>query len=113
MVKQGSIIKLNLNPTIGHEQAGSRPALVISSALFTRATNLTLICPITNTDRKRPLHIKLNNLQTTGFVMIEQIRAVDLNGRKFKIIDFISKDDFIKISNVIKSTVDLFEDDFE
>jgi len=113
MVKQGDIIKLDLDPTKGHEQAGHRPALVVSPALFTRATNLTLICPITNTDRKRPLHIELKDLRTAGFVMTEQIRAVDLRGREFSTIERVQKDVFIKISNIVKASVDLSDDDFE
>jgi len=89
MVRQGDIIKLDFDPTKVHEQQGRRPALVIGSALFTHATNLTLICPITNTDRKRPLHIELKNLQTTGFVMAEQVRAVDLKNKQIHVVERI------------------------
>ena len=110
MVKQGDIIKADLDPTKGHEQAGYRPALAISPALFTRITNLTLICPITNTHRKCPFHIKLENLQTTGFIMTEQIRAVDLKDRKFRIVERVPKIIMEKVSNLIKASVDVLDD---
>jgi len=110
MVKQGSIIKTDLSPTKGHEQTGFRPALVVSSTLFTSLTNLTLICPITNTDRNHPLHVKLKDLKTTGFVMTDQIRAIDLKGRKFVAVERVSKGTFVKISNLLKASVDLSED---
>ena len=110
MVKQGDIIIIDLDPTKGHEQAGYRPALVVSPSLFTQATNLTLICPITNTDRKRPMHIKLENLQTTGFIMSEQIRAVDLKDRKFRTAGRIPKIIMEKVSNLIKASVDVSEE---
>ena len=54
MVKQGTIIKLNFNPQAGHEQAGFRPAVVLSNNVFNEKTNLTIVCPITNTDNKFP-----------------------------------------------------------
>lgn len=49
MVKQGDIIKINFNPQVGHEQAGYRPAIVVSNNFFNEKTNLTIVCPITNT----------------------------------------------------------------
>jgi mRNA interferase MazF len=51
MVKQGDIIKLDFNPQAGHEQAGYRPAVVISNNFFNNKTNLTIVCPITNTKK--------------------------------------------------------------
>jgi len=109
-VKQGTIIKTDLDPTKGHEQAGFRPALVVSPILFTQATNLTLVCPITNTDRQRPLHIKLESLQTTGFVMTEQIRAVDLKNRQFRVVERVPKPIMERVSNLVKASVDVLED---
>ena len=110
MVKQGDIIKTDLDPVKGHEQAGYRPALVLNQPLFSQATNLTLICPITNTDRRRAMHIKLEGLQTTGFVMTEQIRAVDLKDRKFRVVERAPKEVIDKVSNLIKASVDVSED---
>lgn len=112
MVKQGDVIKTNFDPAKGHEQSGYRPALVISPALFTHVTNLVLVCPITNTNRNHPLHIELKGLQTTGFVMTEQIRVVDLRERQFRVIERVQKGVFVRISNIIKASVDL-SDDFE
>ena len=48
MVSHGDIIKLNFNPQKGHEQAGYRPAVVISNGFFNKKTNLAILCPITN-----------------------------------------------------------------
>jgi mRNA interferase MazF len=112
-IKQGSIIKTNLDPTKGHEQAGYRPALVVSPLLFTQATNLTLICPITNTDRRRAMQIPLDGLQTTGFVMTEQIRAVDLKNREFRVVERVPKELMERVSNLIKASVDVLEDYYE
>ncbi|MBP1592114.1 MAG: type II toxin-antitoxin system PemK/MazF family toxin, partial [Oscillospiraceae bacterium] len=55
MVNQGDIIKVNLNPQRGHEQAGYRPALVVSNDTFNTYAKLAIVCPITNTDNQFPL----------------------------------------------------------
>lgn len=107
MLNQGDIIKIDLDPTKGHEQAGYRPVLVLNEPLFTKVTNLTLVCPITNTDRSHPMHIKLNGLKTTGFVMSEQIRAVDLNSRNYRVVDHVPKDIIECVTNLIKASVDV------
>ncbi len=87
MVKQGDIIKLNFNPTKGHEQAGYRPAIVISNNFFNKKTNLAIVCPITNTEKNFPLHFKLENTKTKGFVLCQHIKSVDLNTRGYKFIE--------------------------
>ena len=48
---QGDIVYLDFDPQSGHEQKGRRPALVISNNLFNRVSSLTMVCPITHTDR--------------------------------------------------------------
>ena len=48
MVKQGTIIKINFNPQSGHEQAGYRPAVVISNNIFNEKAKLSIVCPIKN-----------------------------------------------------------------
>ena len=76
--EKGDFIALTFNPQSGHEQKGRRPALVISNTLFNKKTGLAIVCPITNTDRKIPLHTKISeNCILTGFVMVEQIKSVD------------------------------------
>ena len=82
MVKQGTIIKINFNPQSGHEQAGYRPAVVISNDVFNEKTKLSIVCPITNTDKHFPLHISLDErTNTTGVILCEHIKSLDLNSR--------------------------------
>ena len=77
MVKQGTIIKVNLNPRAGHEQAGYRPAVVVSNGTFNAKTNMVIVCPITNTMNHFPLHVPLDErTKTTGCILCEHIRAL-------------------------------------
>ena len=106
-IEQGDIIKLNLDPTKGHEQAGYRPVLVVNNASFSQASNMIVVCPITNTDRNNPLHIRLDGLITTGFVMCDQIKAVDIKVRDYKIIETVDDDTFWEVSDIICGFVEI------
>ena len=81
--EQGDIVYLDFDPQAGHEQKGRRPALVVSNNLFNRVSSLTMVCPITHTDRGHPLHIRLDSrTKTDGVIMCDQARMLDLNSRK-------------------------------
>lgn len=81
--EQGDIIYLDFDPQAGHEQKGRRPALVVSNNLFNRVSNLTMVCPITHTDRGHPFHIRLDGrTKTTGVILCDQARMLDLNSRR-------------------------------
>ena len=107
MVKQGEIIKISLDPTKGREQAGFRPVIVISNASFFRAGNMTIVCPITNTNRNNPLHVELKNLKTTGFVMCDQIRAIDIRAGNFKSIETVDEDTLWEICDIVHGSVEI------
>ncbi len=81
--EQGDIVYLDFDPQAGHEQKGRRPALVVSNDLFNRVSSLTMVCPITHTDRGHPFHIRLDQrTKTDGVVMCDQARMLDLNSRR-------------------------------
>ena len=81
--EQGDIVYMDFDPQAGHEQRGRRPTLVVSSDLFNRVNSLTMVCPITHTDRGSPFHIRLDDrTETDGVVMCDQVRMLDLNSRR-------------------------------
>ena len=86
--RKGDFIALTFDPQSGHEQKGRRPALVISNDLFNQRTGLALACPLTNTDRKIPFHVKVpESCALTGFVMVDQVKSVDFAARSAKFIE--------------------------
>jgi len=91
---QGDIILSDFNPQTGHEQAGRRPALVVSNTQYHKYTNgLAMVCPITNTLTHFPLHILLDNrTKTTGVIMCEQVKTLDLNARCAEFLESLPKD---------------------
>ncbi len=107
MVEQGDIIKVNLNPTKGHEQAGYRPAIVISNNLFNKKTRLAIVCPISNTNNNFPLHYKLENrTKTTGVVLCEHIKTLDLENRGYKLVEKAPKDVLEGILDVVRMEIE-------
>ena len=107
MVKQGDIIKLNFDPQAGHEQAGYRPALVVSNDFFNEKTNMVIVCPITNTNNQFPLHIPLDKrTRTTGVILCEHIKAVDIRARGYKMIEKLPGDLLSKVIDVVFSELE-------
>ena len=108
--RQGDIIKLSLSPTKGHEQAGYRPVLVVNNAPFSHVSNMIIICPITNTDRKNPIHVRLEGLMTTGFVMCDQVRAIDIQARDYKIVETVNDEALWEVCDILRGAVDILDD---
>lgn len=110
MVKQGDIIKVDLDPQAGHEQAGYRPAIVISNDVFNKKTNLTIVCPITNTNNRFPLHIPLDErTETTGVILCEHIKALDLNARGYRVVESIPDDILSKVIDVVFAEIEIIK----
>jgi mRNA interferase MazF len=92
-ITQGSIIKFDLDPVKGHEQAGYRPALVMSNETYNKKTPFLIVCPITNTKRGYPLHVELDErTKTTGVILCDQPRVIDRSARKPRFVENIPSD---------------------
>ena len=107
MVNQGDIIKVSFNPQRGHEQSGYRPAVVVSNNFFNQKTNLTIICPITNTNNSFPLHIPLDDrTKTSGVILCEHVKALDLNARPHTVVEQLPDDILRNVINVLFSEIE-------
>lgn len=100
---QGDICWITLNPQSGHEQKGRRPALVVSNNEYNRITGLSICCPITNTDNKFPLHVKISGCTTTGFVMAEHLKSLDYKSRQAEFIEKLDEDTLIEVLSRINA----------
>ena len=80
---KGDLVAVTFDPQAGHEQLGRRPALVVSNDLFNQSTGMAMLCPITRTDRQFPFHVRVpDGCEVEGFVMVEQVKAVDFRARR-------------------------------
>lgn len=92
--QQGDIVEFDFNPALGHEPKNRRPAVVVSNFDFNSATSMTLVCPITRSNTSFFLHEPIpEEYAVEGAVVMEQLRAFDLEKRKAKKIDTLSEED--------------------
>src|SRR5216117_3659434 len=88
---RGDIIWLELDPQSGREQAGRRPCLVLSPALYNGKTGLAILCPITNQAKSYPFEVPLSDgITTTGVILADHIKSLDWQVRKAKFRERIS-----------------------
>jgi mRNA interferase MazF len=106
--EQGDIIYLNFDPQAGHEQKGRRPALVVSNNLFNRTSSMTMVFPITHTDRNNPFHVRLDTrTQTDGVVMCDQARMLDLNSRGASFVEKAPADIVAESVDIISGLIEI------
>ena len=86
--KEGDLVVVTFDQQPGHEQKGRRPALVISRNLFNKHTGMAIACPITNTFRQSPFHVKVpDSCSITGYIMVEQVKSIDYASRRIKFVE--------------------------
>lgn len=80
--KRGELVWITLNPQAGHEQAGRRPALVISPAAYNGKVGLALLCPVTSRAKGYPFEVAIPaGLGVEGVVLADQVRSLDWRAR--------------------------------
>ena len=79
----GDIVWLTFSPQAGHEQAGRRPALILSPQGYNGKTSLALLCPITSRVKGYPFEVPLPSGGTvTGVVLADQVKSMDWRARR-------------------------------
>ncbi len=106
-VRQGNVLKINFNPQRGHEQAGYRPAIVVSNRILNDKVPLVFLCPVTHTKRNNPFHYELNGYGfVDGFVMCDQLKTMDLSAREYVVVGTLSERDTSEILNRIEMLIE-------
>jgi len=99
-LRQGAIIKLSFTPTKGREQAGYRPAVVISNNYVISKTEILFVVPITNSQLKGDFNIVLDERnKTKGAVLCAHARSIDLGSRSFQFVEQLPHD---KLEDIIE-----------
>jgi mRNA interferase MazF len=84
---RGDLVWLHFSPQAGREQAGRRPALVLSKRNYNHKARLALVCPITSKIKGYPFEVVLpEGLPITGAVLSDHVRSVDWESRKAEFI---------------------------
>lgn len=81
--ERGDIVWLQFNPQAGHEQAGHRPALVLSPASYNRRSGLMLCCPMTSQRKGYPFEVVISTeADRDSVVLADQVKSLDWRVRK-------------------------------
>ncbi len=90
---RGDFVWLAFTPQTGSEQAGRRPALVISPKAYNAKVGLALFCPVTSRVKGYPFEVVLpEGSGVVGFVLADQLKSLDWRARKAKLIEHASSD---------------------
>jgi mRNA interferase MazF len=105
--RRGDIVWLNFDPTIGHEQSGRRPALIISPESYNQKIGLALAYPITSKVKGYAFEVAIpEGLPITGVVLADQIKSIDWVGRNAEFICALPSQIY---EDVIAKTLTLLE----
>jgi mRNA interferase MazF len=90
---RGSLVWLHFSPQAGSEQAGRRPAIVLTTSAYHARSRLAVVCPITNRERGWPMEVKLpNGLAVSGVVLVDHVRSIDREARGLEIIGAVPRE---------------------
>lgn len=79
----GDLIWLTFDPQAGHEQAGRRPALVLSPKFYNQKSGLALVCPVTEQAKGYPFEVIVpSGHGVTGVILADQVKSVDWKARR-------------------------------
>ena len=89
--KRGDLVWITFNPQAGHEQAGRRPALVISPAAYNGKVGLALLCPVTSRAKGYPFEVAVPpGLGVEGVFLADQVKSLDWRARSAERIAALS-----------------------
>jgi len=85
--RRGDVVWVTFNPQAGHEQAGRRPAVILSPAAYNSKVGLAILCPITSQVKGYPFEVVLpGGLQISGVILADQVKNLDWRAREAEFI---------------------------
>lgn len=105
--ERGDVVWIDFNPQAGHEQAGRRPAVVLSAASYNRPSGLMLACPVTNRAKGYPFEVPMpKGAPVTGVALVDQVKNLDWSARR---ADYIGKLDTDTLEEMLARLAPLLE----
>lgn len=95
---QGDLVWMDFDPQAGHEQAGRRPAIVLSPAAYNKRTGLMLCCPMTTKAKGNPWEVPVT-AHRGGVVLSDQVKSADWTARSIEKLGTATK---LELSQVRK-----------
>jgi mRNA interferase MazF len=103
---RGDLVWLEFDPRSGREQAGTRPALVLSSAKYNGRARRAVVCPITSRIKGYPFEQPLpEGLPITGVVLADQVRSLDWHTRRARFLAKAPREGVVKVTFLAEGLV--------
>ena len=96
--QRGDVVWINMHPQAGHEQAGRRPAVVLSPRSYNDKVGLALFCPVTNQVKGYPFEVIIPpGLEVTGVILSDQVKSLDWKIRNTEYYDKVPETVVVEI----------------
>jgi mRNA interferase MazF len=104
---RGDLVWLDFDPQAGREQAGRRPALILSPLSYNRKTGLALACPITSKAKGYPFEVRIpEKLPIEGVALVDHLRSIDWRARNWRFIGKLPTEALDEACGKVKALVD-------
>lgn len=106
--KQGDIIWIDFTPQVGREQAGRRPAIIVSPFKYNRRVGLALLCPITTKVKGYPFEVALpEGLAVSGVVLADQVKSFDWRERNAEFLCKAQPEITVEVITILRTLMPL------
>lgn len=105
--ERGDVIWITFNPQAGHEQAGRRPAVVLSPKAYNGKVGLALLCPVTSQVKGYPFEVAIpDGLPVNGVILSDQVKSLDWKARKAEKACSLPEESIKKVLQRVKALIE-------
>jgi mRNA interferase MazF len=104
--ERGDYVWLDFQPQAGHEQAGRRPALVLSHHAYNAKVGLALCCPVTTQVKGYPFEVATDTGGLQGVVLADQLKSLDWRARRAEFIAAASDEVLLEVVAKVRAIID-------
>ena len=105
---RGDVVWITLSPQAGHEQAGRRPALILSPAAYNERAGLAILCPISSQLKGYPFEVRVPaGLPVAGVVLADQVKSVDWRARQASRLSALPPRTIARVLELLQTLVGL------
>jgi mRNA interferase MazF len=101
----GDLVWASFDAQAGHEQAGRRPALVLSPPEYSGKVGLALACPVTSQVKGYPFEVKVASKRIQGVVLADQVRSLDWRARQFTFIERAGEETVATVKELLQTVL--------
>lgn len=99
---RGDLVWLQFNPQSAHEQAGRRPALVLTPKEYNQKVGVGIFCPVTSHEKGYPFEVKLRSGFIEGVILADQVKSLDWKVRNARFVTKVSNE-------ILEEVIDLLD----